>query len=286
MRRGKGIYRPRNRAHFALSLLVVLGIAAFSLLPLYWILVTSLKVPGKELALPVQYWPRELSIESYRTVVGPEFRVQRAILNSLIVSGTAMLGTLFLGGLSAYAIARFRFRSRFRSLLLIQAAGMVPPIIVIAPTFILIRAVGLLGTLWAMILPNMAYGIPLASLLLTAYFTSIPNSLEDAARIDGASSVRIFWQIMIPVAAPGLFSAGLITFLASWGEFMHALTVSLGLPEVQTVPVAILSYSQAFNLQWTWISAASVVSIVPVVLLVLLFQRSVVRGLTAGSIQG
>jgi ABC-type glycerol-3-phosphate transport system permease component len=266
--------------------LVVLGIAAFSLLPLYWILVTSLKVPGKELALPVQYWPRELSIESYRTVVGPEFRVQRAILNSLIVSGTAMLGTLFLGGLSAYAIARFRFRSRFRSLLLIQAAGMVPPIIVIAPTFILIRAVGLLGTLWAMILPNMAYGIPLASLLLTAYFTSIPNSLEDAARIDGASSVRIFWQIMIPVAAPGLFSAGLITFLASWGEFMHALTVSLGLPEVQTVPVAILSYSQAFNLQWTWISAASVVSIVPVVLLVLLFQRSVVRGLTAGSIQG
>jgi ABC-type glycerol-3-phosphate transport system permease component len=265
---------------------VTLLIAAFALLPLYWIFVTSLKVPGTEFRLPIEYWPRELSLESYATVLGEGFRVQRAILNSVVVSTSAMLGTLALGSLAAYTMARLRFRYRFSSLLFIQAAGLIPPIIVIGPTFVLIKNVGLLGSLWAMIVPNMAYGVPLATLLMTGYISGIPFSIEEAARIDGASWGRIFYSIVLPVAAPGLFSAGVLSFLGSWGEFMHAFTVSLGIRELQTVPVAVLSYSQAFDLQWTWISAATVLAIVPVVAMVVIFQRFVISGLTAGAIEG
>ena len=279
--------RIRNtRAHLPVSILITAMIAVFALLPLYWIFVTSLKVPGTEFRLPIEYWPAEISFESYGQVLGEGFRVQRAILNSLFVSTAAMIGTLCLGSLAAYTMARLRFHYRFSSLLFIQAAGMVPPIIVIGPTFVLLKNLGLLGSLWAMVLPNMAYGVPLAALLMTGYLTGIPYSIEEAARIDGASWLRIFYSIVLPVAAPGLFSAGVLSFLGSWGEFMHAFTVSLGIRELQTVPVAVLSYSQAFELQWTWISAATVLAIIPVVALVVVFQRYVVSGLTGGAVEG
>ena len=277
--------RKRGEVHLIQSILVTALVAIFGLLPLYWMLITSFKPSGTEFRLPIEYWPSSFSLESYQVVLGPDFRVQRAILNSLIVSSTAMIGTLLLGSLAAYAIARLRFKYKLQSLLAIQIAGMIPPIVVIAPTFVLIRAMGLLGTLPAMALPNMAYGIPLTTWLVASYFASIPFELEDAARVDGASPLTIFWRIMLPLAAPGLFSAGVLAFLGSWGEFMLAFTVSLGLPQVQTVPVAILSYSQAFQLQWTWVSAGTVLSLIPVIILVLVFQKWVIKGLIAGAVQ-
>ena len=198
----------KNRVHLIQSILVTALVAVFGLLPLYWMLITSFKPPGTEFRLPIEYWPSNFSVESYRVVLGPDFQVQRAILNSLIVSTTAMLGTLFLGSLAAYAIARLRFRYKLRSLLAIQIAGMIPPIVVIAPTFVLIRALGLLGTLPGMALPNMAYGIPLTTWLVASYFATIPFELEDAARVDGASPWTTFWRIMLPLAAPGLSPPG------------------------------------------------------------------------------
>ncbi len=275
----------KRYTHLLLSILATTVVAMFSLLPLYWMVVTSFKPPGSEFRLPIEYWPANFSLESYRVILGPDFRVQRAILNSLIVSSTAMLGTLLLGSLAAYAIARLRFRYKIRSLVAIQMAGMIPPIVVIAPTFVLIRALDLLGTLPAMVLPNLAYGIPLTTWLVASYFASLPFELEDAARVDGAGPLTIFWRIMLPLAAPGLFSAGVLAFLGSWGEFMLAFTVSLGLPQVQTVPVAILSYSQAFQLQWGWISAGTVLSLIPIIMLVLVFQKWVIKGLIAGAVQ-
>jgi len=276
--------KKANR-HAVLSVLVTAVIAIFSLAPLYWIVITSFKLPGTEFRLPVEIWPANFSLDSYQTVVGPNFLVQRAILNSLIVSATAMVGTLLLGSLAAYAIARLRFRYKIQALIVIQIAGMIPPIVVIAPTFVLIRGLGLLATLPGMALPNLAYGIPLTTWLVAGYFAGLPFELEDAARVDGATPLTIFWRIMLPLAAPGIFSAGVIAFLGSWGEFMLAFTVGLGLPQVQTVPVAILSFSQAFQLQWTWVAAGTVLSLLPVIVLVVLFQKWVIRGLVAGAIQ-
>ena len=274
----------RARGHLLGSWALVVLVGIFAVGPLVWILVTSLKVPGTEFRLPLEYLPDNPTLENYRIVLGEDFRIQRAILNSLTVSGTAMVGTLILSSLGGYAVARLRFRFRLQSLVAVQAAGLIPPIIVIGPTFVLIRAMGLLGTLWGMILPNIVYGVPLALLLMSSYFATLPVEIEDAARIDGASPLTVYLKVLLPLSLPGLFSAGVLSFLGSWGEFMHAFTVSLGIPEVQTVPVAILSFSQAFQLQWTWVAAGTILAVLPVVLLVVVFQRFVISGLTTGAV--
>ncbi|MDW8319227.1 MAG: carbohydrate ABC transporter permease [Anaerolineae bacterium] len=275
----------RRFLHLMASLVVTAAVAVFSLLPLYWIVLTSLKRPGTEFRLPLRPWPAEVSLESYRTVLGPGFEVQHAIRNSLIVSSAVTVGALLLAGLAAYAIARLRFRYRVQSLALIQLAGMTPPIVVIAPTFVLIRSLGLLSTLPGLILPNIAYSIPLSTWLIASYFANLPFELEDAAQTDGWPPWQVFFRVMLPLAAPGFFSAGVLVFLGSWGEFMLALTVSMGLPEAQTAPVAIMGFTQAFQLQWAWVSAGIVLSLLPVIALVLLFQRAVVQGLTTGAVR-
>ncbi len=275
--------KQRELLHKVLSVLVTLLMAIFALFPLYWILLTSFKKPGTEFLLPVTYWPAPFSVEAYKTILGPSFLAQRAILNSLIVSSCTTAGTLFISALAAYSIARLKFRYKWGSLLFVQIASMLPPVIVIAPTFLIIRAMGLLGQLPGLIIPNLVYSIPMSTWLIASYFAGLPFELEDAAKVDGSPPFKIFWQIMLPLTAPGLFSAGVIAFLGSWGEFMLATTITMGLPRVQTVPVAIQSYSLAFTQQWTWISAGIVLSLIPVIALVLIFQKWVVRGLTLGS---
>ena len=275
--------KQRKRLHIALSILVTIVVAFFALLPLYWIVLTSFKAPGTEFRLPIRYWPAEFSLEPYRTILSPDFQVQRAIRNSLIVSTFTTIGALLLASLAAYTIARLRFTYKWGSLLFIQVASMLPPIIVIAPTFLIIRRMGLLGGLPGLIIPNMVYNIPLSTWLIASYFAGLPFELEDAAKVDGSPPLRIFRQIMLPLAAPGLFSAGVIAFLGSWGEFMLAFTISMGLPEAQTIPVAVQGYTMAMQRQWTWVAAAIVLSLAPVIALVMIFQKRVVQGLTLGS---
>ena len=261
----------------------ILGIIAlWCLAPLAWVVITSVKPQGTEYRRPVEYWPPQPTLENYRTVTGERFRIQRSIFNSFAVSSSALLGTLFTAALSAYALARLRFRFRWPVLYGMQIAGMVPPIVVIAPTFVLLRSLGLIRTYWAMILPNMFYALPLSSFLIAGYFANIPFELDDAARIDGAGTMKLLFRILLPTAAPGIFSAGVLAFVGSWGEFILANTVSIGSAKVETVPVAILGLSRAFELQWTWVAAAIVLTLIPVVLGVLIFQRFVIRGLAPG----
>jgi multiple sugar transport system permease protein len=275
--------RRRRRMLISLLLLVIIGI--WSLAPVVWVGITSIKTQGTENRRPVVYWPENPTVENYRTVLDEPFRIQRSIWNSIVVSTGALVGTLTLSLLSAYAIARLKFRYRYASLLYTQIAGMVPPIVVIGPTFVLLRSLGLLRTYWAMILPNMAYGIPLSTWLIASYFSHIPFSIEDAARIDGCGPVRTVLYVMLPIAAPGIFSAGVLVFLGSWGEFMLAFTTSIGNALVQTVPVTVLSLSQAFELQWAWVSAATIITLLPLLAMVMIFQRYVIAGLSGVSLQ-
>jgi len=275
----------KQRLKWVYSIGIIALISIFCLAPLYWIVITSFKTPGTEFRKPVEYWPSSFSLESYGVILGPQFRIQNAIKNSFIVSSAVTLGALLVTSLSAYTIARLRFKYKIESLILIQLAGMVPPIVTIAPTFVLIRSMGLLQTLWGLIIPNIAYNIPIGTWLMAAYFAGLPTDLEDAAKVDGYPPFSTFWRVIIPLAAPGLFSAGVLAFLGSWGEFMLALTISLGLPSAQTVPVAILTFSQRHELQWAWVSAGIVLSLLPVVVMVLIFQKWVIKGLTAGAVK-
>lgn len=278
------MYRQRGR-QLTYSVVMVLVIGVWSLAPVLWVGITSIKPQGTEYRSPVEYWPENPTLDNYRTVLREPFRIQRAIWNSIVVSSGALLGTMLLSSLAAFAIARLRFRYRFSSLLTIQIAGMIPPIVVIGPTFVLLRHLGLLRTYWAMILPNAAYGIPMATWLIASYFANVPFEMEDAARMDGCGTLRTVFHIMLPIAAPGIFSAGVLVFLGSWGEFMLAFTTSIGNARVQTVPVTVLSLSQAFELQWAWVAAATVVSLVPIVVAVTLLQRFVVAGLSGVSLR-
>lgn len=277
--------KQREIRHKLVSVLIVTIIGLWCLAPLAWIFVTSVKPLGTEYGIPVEYWPDEPTLDNYRTVLGERFTIQRSILNSAIVSTGSVIGTLTMATLSAYAIARLRFRFRFHTLYAMQIAGMIPPIVVIAPTFVMLRSLGLLRTYWAMILPNMVYALPLSSFLIASYFANIPFELEDAAKIDGAGTLKTIFRIILPIAAPGIFSAGVLAFLGSWGEFMLANTVSIGSSAVETVPVVIQSLSRAFNLQWAWVAAGTVVTIMPVLIAVLIFQRVVVTGLSAGGVK-
>jgi multiple sugar transport system permease protein len=203
----------------------------------------------------------------------------------LIVASSVAICTLLVSSLAAYAISRLRFRWKIQSLMLLWVGGLLPAVMVIAPTFVLMRSLGLLKTLPSMILPNIAYNIPLATWLLAIYFSQLPWELEDAAKVDGYKPLQIFRKVILPLSAPGLFSAGVFAFLGSWGEFMLASVVTMGIAEVQTVPVAILNLSFEYRYQWTWISAAIIVSVGLMVLVALIFQRWVIQGLTAGSVK-
>lgn len=277
--------RRKYKIRLVLSVILVLVIGIWSLAPVVWVGITSLKPPGTEFRSPPVYIPPNPTLANYETVLNEPFSIQRSIRNSIVVSSGALLGTLFLASLSAFAIARLRFRYRYQSLLATQIAGMVPPIVVIGPTFVLLRYFGLLRTYWAMILPNAAYGIPMATWLIASYFSNIPFSMEDSARIDGCGTLRTIYHVTLPIAAPGIFSAGVLVFLGSWGEFMLAFTTSIGNAAVQTVPVTVLSLSQAFELQWSWVSAATIVTLVPIFIAVMLFQRFVVAGLSGVSLR-
>ena len=227
---------------------IVIGsfIALLSLGPLYWLLLTSLKPMGTEFLKPITYWPKEWNFDNYQRILGADFEFQRAIFNSLVLSTTVMVVSILLSGMSAYAISRIRFKHGRKSLFLILMAGLVPPVATIAPTFILMRSMGLLGTLPGLILPNIAYNIPISTWLLCAYFMHLPEDLEDSAKMDGYAPCQVFWKVILPLAKPGLFATGAFAFLGAWGEFMVSFSISLGKAEAQTVPVAISRYESSF----------------------------------------
>jgi multiple sugar transport system permease protein len=303
-------FRYRDQLNLAFQLLVTVAILAFCLGPLYWVVATSFKPMGTEYLLPPELWPSKPTFQAYRTILGIPALLEGAgqalggafqsadkitqqlhvqflvpVRNSLVVSSVVAVCALLISALAAYAISRLRFRWKIQSLLVLWVGGLLPAVMVIAPTFMLMRTLGLLRTLPSMILPNIAYNIPLSTWLLAVYFSQLPWELEDAAKMDGYQPLKIFRKVILPLSAPGLFSAGVFAFLGSWGEFMLASAVTMGVAEVQTVPVAILNLSFEYRYQWTWISAAIVVSVVLMVLVALIFQRWVIQGLTAGSVK-
>ncbi|MCL4393309.1 MAG: carbohydrate ABC transporter permease [Chloroflexi bacterium] len=276
--------KNRTKINGVLSGLVTILIVAFCLSPLYWTLITSFKPMGAEYLIPVQFWPQEPTLQAYEAVIG-QLNFLTPVRNSFIVSLATAALCLVVSSISAYAIARMHFKYKIQSLLILQMGAMIPPVVTIAPTFVLLRSLGLLRTLPAMIIPNVFYNVPLATWLLASYFVELPFELEDAAKVDGYKPLQIFYKVILPLSAPGLFAAGVFAFIGSFGEFMLANVVTMGLPDVQTVPVAIQNFSFQYRTQWTWISAGVVLALIPVVFLVVIFQRWVIRGLTAGAVK-
>ncbi|MYS88960.1 MULTISPECIES: carbohydrate ABC transporter permease [Streptomyces] len=262
-----------------------LGIAvvvAYCLAPFYWMLVSSLRRTGD--IFSTSLFPSPVSFENYRSVFSPAQGFTRALLNSLIVAGVTTAMSLLLATFTAYAMARLEFRFKRLILTLIIATSMFPVVSIVVPLLKLFTDIGWINTYQSMIVPSMSFTLPLAVWNLTTFFRQMPDELEHAAMVDGCTRGQAFRKVIVPLAAPGIFTTAIITFIAAWNEFLIALSMT-NKPSMQTATVAISKFSGATTYQTPFGSqmAAGVVVTVPLVVMVLLFQRRIVAGLTAGA---
>jgi ABC-type glycerol-3-phosphate transport system permease component len=254
-----------------------------SAFPFYWAIVSSL-TPEARLYQRRSLVPAALVLDHYRALFAErDFLVP--IRNSLVVAGSTTVFCVVVGGLCAYALARLRFRGKAPILGLILAVSVFPQIAVVSPLYLVLRELRLINTYPGLILPYLTFAMPLTVWLLVGFFRQLPAELEEAAMVDGASRLRALREIILPLAVPGLATTAILTFVYSWNEFLFALSFTLG-PERQTVPVAIALFRGQYQVPWGQILAAAIVATAPVALLVLLFQRRIVQGLTAGAVKG
>ncbi len=274
------------RAWLPLALLVAVVIV-WCLLPFVWTLITSLKTPSDVFRTPTELLPNPVDLETWRKVLGME-RFTRSLLNSAIVATSATAISLLVGSVCAYALARLRFPGKHLVLTTVLAVAMFPGIAIISPLYLQFRDWGLINSKLSLILPNVTFTLPICIWTLTAFFRDLPAELEEAARVDGASRLQTFAQIVTPLAAPGVFTTAILLFIAAWNEFLFARTF-MSEQNQFTAPVAIAQFQGADVADvtpWGEISAAAVVSTLPLVILVLVFQRRIIAGLTAGAIKG
>jgi trehalose/maltose transport system permease protein len=273
--------RSAGRGAFYLLLLVI---GVYTVFPFYWAIVSSLK-SGSAL-FRVDFWPLHPHWENYVAV----FREQpfgRNILNSLFVSLSTVLLSLMLAMAAAYAIGRVEFRGRRLLMFLILGVSMFPQVAVLSGMFELISSLGLYNNLLALSFSYLIFTLPFTVWVLTTFMRELPKELEEAAIVDGATPPVIVTRVFMPLMGPALVTTGLLAFIAAWNEFLFALTFTLS-SQMRTVPVAIalISGASSHELPWGHIMAASVIVTVPLIVLVLVFQRRIVSGLTAGAVKG
>ena len=259
--------------------LLLLGL----IFPLYWMLIASLTSEPSVSGSP-PFFPIAPSFEHYRALFDErDFLIP--IRNSLVVAAATTLVSLPIAAACAYALARLQVPGRGLVLALILAVSMFPQISIVPPLYLMLRELRLLNTYPGLVLPYLTFSTPLAVWLLTAFFRQLPRDLEEAAMIDGAPRLRALWDIVLPLAAPGIASTAILTFLYCWNEFLFALSFTLG-PERYTIPVAVMLFRSRYQIPWGQVLAATVVASVPVAILVVTCQRRIVAGLSAGASKG
>src|SRR5918912_1139302 len=255
-----------------------------SVFPLLWVFKMSMITKTELFGSPPTVLPETPTAASYDTIFG-DSRFQKGLVNSTVIAGTTTLICLFFGSIAAYAIARLRFRFKSLVMTLILAISFFPHVAIIAPLFLQFRQIGLINTYWAMIIPDTVFALPLTIWILHAFFKELPKDLEDAAKVDGATTIQAFRKVIVPLAAPGVFTTAILTFIFAWNEFLFANTFLLE-ESTQPVTVVIPQFATVYTVDYGAQAAAAVVVTVPLVIMVLIFQRRIVSGLTAGAVKG
>ncbi|MER6006173.1 carbohydrate ABC transporter permease [Nonomuraea angiospora] len=276
--------RRRGPEHNPLVWCAMAVVMVFSIVPVYWLVNTSLKT-GPDLSTASLTPPRP-TFENYLAVLG-DSQFVGALVNSVIVATTTTLLALAVASFAAYPLARLRMRGKFLILSIVLSVTTFPGIAIAAPMFSLWNDLGLYNTLVGLIIPYLTFTLPLSIYTLVSFFKEIPVELEEAAYIDGTSPFQAYYKVILPLAAPGIATVGILAFIFAWNEFLLAATLTYS-PEARTVPVAIAFFTGASEYEQPLgtISAASVIISIPLVLLVLVFQRKIVSGLTAGAVKG
>jgi multiple sugar transport system permease protein len=279
---GKGAgRRSLSMVLFYVFLVIFVFVSVF---PLLWVFKMSIVTKTELFATPPTILPQDLSGESWTKVLGdPVF--QKALINSTIIAGVTTVICLFFGSIAAYAIARLRFRFKGTVMTLILAISFFPAVAIIAPLFIQFTALGIIDTYASVIITDTVFALPLTIWLLVAFFRELPVDLEDAAKVDGATTIQAFRKVIVPLAAPGVFTTAILTFIFAWNEFLFANTFLFD-ESTQPVTVVIPNFATIYTVDYGSQAAASVVVTVPLVIMVLFFQRRIVSGLTAGAVKG
>ncbi|MCG2630099.1 carbohydrate ABC transporter permease [Bradyrhizobium sp. WYCCWR 13023] len=265
------------------------AIAAFilvvnGLFPALWILLTSFKTEAELTQKPITWLPHAATLRNYIQAFSDQ-PLLTFLFNSFMVALLSTALTLLVSVLAAYALARLNLRFRGLIMSVIIAVSTFPLVTLLVPLFETMRALNLLNSWTALILPYTVLSLPVCTLVLTSFFEGIPRDLENAAMIDGCTRFGALFRVVVPLSAPGVFTAGILAFVNAWDEFLLALSFNSN-PGLRTLPVGIQLYQGEFAFPWPVISAALVVGIVPVAILIVIFQERVVSGLTTGGVKG
>jgi len=264
--------------------LCAIVVAVNGFFPAVWILLTSLKTETELIRSPITYLPDTPTLANYVTAFTAQ-PILRFMANSLIVAGASTVLCVLVGALAAYALTRLRMPYRNAILAVLLAVSMFPVISLLVPLFKAMRELGLLNTYLALILPYAVLSLPVCTLVMAAFFQDIPADLEAAAMVDGCSRVGALFRVVMPLSAPGVFTAAILAFVNAWDEFLLALTM-MNRVSMRTLSVGITLYQGEFAFPWPLMSAALIIAVVPICILIALFQERVVGGLTSGGIKG
>lgn len=278
---GRSVNWRGIRTYLGVAFIVVWG-----LLPFYWMVVVAFRDVG--FTFDTTPWFQHVTLDNFKTAFDESLGNQfgQALLNSFIIATTTTVIALTVGVFAAYALVRLEFRGKYPVLGLIIAASMFPPVALVTPLFQLFTDLDWIGTYQALIIPSISFVLPLTIYLLTAFFSEMPWGLEEAARIDGCTKVQAFRIIILPLAAPGLFTTAILAFIAAWNEFLLATLLSDDNTQPVTVAIAFFTGAQPQQVPYTAIMAAGTIVTIPLVIMVLIFQRRIVSGLTAGGVKG
>jgi multiple sugar transport system permease protein len=261
--------------------------AFITLFPLLWVFKMSIVSPEELFASPPTWWPHSFTWDHYKTVWDDPSQVgfRGALLNSVVIAGITTIVCLVIGSVCAYAIARIEFFIRRPVSSLVLAITFFPAVAILGPLFLGFQTLGIFNTYWAAIIPDTLFALPLTVYLLAAYFRELPRDLEEAAKVDGATTWQAFRKVTIPLSAPGVVTTGLLTFIFAWNEFLFANTFLLD-KTVQPATVIIPQFATIYTTDYGAQAAAAIIMTAPLVILVLFFQRRIVSGLTAGATTG
>ena len=269
------------RTYLGVALIVIWGLA-----PFYWMVVTAFR--DVDFTFDTTPWPTHVTLDNFKTAFSTNLgnHFGRALVNSLFIGVVTTLIALILGVFAAYALARLSFKGKFLIVGFILGASMFPGVALVTPLFQLFTDIDWIGTYQALIIPDISFVLPLTVYTLTAFFREMPWELEEAARIDGASPAQAFRLVILPLAAPGLFTTAILAFIASWNEYLIASQLSDDSTQPVTVAIAAFTGAQEHQEPFTAVMAAGTIVTVPLIIMVLLFQRRIVSGLTAGGVKG
>jgi len=277
----------RDRSRMVLLYVGITAFVIFCLAPFAWTLITSFKGPDTIYHRPIEYLPNPVNFVNYQKIFALA-RFTHSLLNSAIVAASATAISLIVGSFCAYAVARLNFPGKNLLLAFVLAVAMFPGISIVGPLYQQFRDWNLTNTYWALILPDVTFTLPLGIWTLTAFFRDLPMELEESARVDGCGRMGTFFRIIAPLATPGMFTVAILVFIAAWNEYLFARTF-MSEESKLTATIVIAQFEGAdvaSAYPWGQITAASIIVTIPLVILVLAFQRRIISGLTAGAVKG